>query len=148
MGYALLLLFVNVLSFAQTTPKASGILNGASFSGRVCPGALVALFGSNLASGTTSAQSLPLPTDLLGTKVMVQDPSMPNPIIAPLYFVSPGQVNFQIPFEIVRTNVTISVATPSFGSIPFPASDVPVSITLYIDGQVIDAATTTYKPPQ
>jgi uncharacterized protein (TIGR03437 family) len=112
MRYALAFLTSSVLAFSQTTPKANGILNGASFSGSLCPGTLAALFGSNLATGTSEAQSLPLPTDLLGTKVLVQDPSMPNPIIAPLYFVSPGQVNFQIPFEVVRTNVTISVSTP------------------------------------
>jgi uncharacterized protein (TIGR03437 family) len=48
----------------------------------------------------------------LGTKVLVQDPSLPNPIIAPLYFVSPGQINFQIPFEVQRTNISVSVSTP------------------------------------
>jgi hypothetical protein len=36
----------------------------------------------------------------------------------------------------------------SFGSIPYPTSDVPVSVTLYIDGQAIAAATSTFKPPQ
>jgi uncharacterized protein (TIGR03437 family) len=112
MRYVFVFLAAPLLAFAQATPKASGVLNGASFSGNLCPGALASLFGTNLATGTTAAQSLPLPTDLLGTKVLVQDPSLPNPIIAPLYFVSPGQVNFQIPFEVVRNNISISVSTP------------------------------------
>jgi uncharacterized protein (TIGR03437 family) len=105
-------LAATVLAFAQTTPEATRVLNGASFQGNLCPGALASLFGANLAAGTSAAESLPLPTELLGTKVLVQDPSMPNPLIAPLYFVSPGQVNFQIPFEVVRTNISISVSTP------------------------------------
>jgi uncharacterized protein (TIGR03437 family) len=100
-----------LLVFAQTSPRAGAVVNGASFSGRLCPGALASLFGTNLATDTTSAPSLPLPSELLGTRVLVQDPSMPNPIMAPLYFVSPGQINFQIPFEVVRTNISISVST-------------------------------------
>jgi uncharacterized protein (TIGR03437 family) len=113
MRYAILvLLTAPLLAFAQATPKATGVSNGASFGASLCPGMLASLFGMNLATDTASAQSLPLPTNLLGTKVLVQDPSMPNPIIAPLYFVSPGQVNFQIPFEVQRTNISITVSTP------------------------------------
>jgi uncharacterized protein (TIGR03437 family) len=112
MRYVLVFLAVPTLAFAQAAPKASGVLNGASFNGHLCPGALASLFGTDLATGTAAAQSLPLPIDILGTKVIVQDPSLPDPIIAHLYFVSPGQVNFQIPFEVVRTNISISVSTP------------------------------------
>jgi uncharacterized protein (TIGR03437 family) len=112
MRYVMVFLAAPLMAFAQATPKASGILNGASFNGSLCPGALASLFGSNLATGTSVAQSLPLPIDILGTKVLVQDSSMSNPIVAPLYFVSPGQINFQIPFEVVRTNISISVSSP------------------------------------
>jgi uncharacterized protein (TIGR03437 family) len=108
----LLFLAGSVLAVAQTAPKANGVLNGASYSSNLCPGALTALFGSNLATGTAQAPTLPLPTDLLGTKVLVQDPSLPDPIPAPLYFVSPGQINFQIPFEVQRPNISVSVFTP------------------------------------
>jgi uncharacterized protein (TIGR03437 family) len=112
----LVFLTATLLASAQAIPKAGGVSNGASFAASLCPGTLASLFGSNLASGTSLAQSLPLPTDLLGTKVLVKDPSMANPMIAPLYFVSPGQINFQIPFEVVRTNVSISVSTPQGAS--------------------------------
>jgi uncharacterized protein (TIGR03437 family) len=111
MRYVLAFLAATLPVFAQP-PIATGAVNGASFSGNLCPGALASMFGFNLASGIAAAQSLPLPTDLLGTKVLVKDPSMPTPIIAPLYFVSPGQINFEIPFEVVRTNISISVLTP------------------------------------
>ena len=67
MRYILVLLTAPLL-MAQTTPKATGILNGASFTPNLCPGALASLFGTNLATSTTQAESLPLPTDLLGTK--------------------------------------------------------------------------------
>lgn len=120
----LVLIAGTVLASAQTAPKVTGILNGASFASNLCPGTLAALFGSNLAAGTSQAQSLPLPTDLLGTKVLVQDPSLANPISAPLYFVSPGQINFQIPFEVQRTNISVTVSTPQGASIA-------ISVNLY-----------------
>jgi adhesin/invasin len=55
------------------------------------PGAITALFGHNLASGTQTAEQLPLPLTLAGTQVLVAG------IPAPLFFVSPTQINFQIP---------------------------------------------------
>ena len=120
----LVLLAGTVLALAQPAPKANAILNGASYSSTLSPGTLAALFGSDLATGTARAQSPPLPTDLLGTEVLVQDPSLPDPIRAPLYFVSPGQINFQIPFEVQRTNISVSVSTPQ-------GTSSPISITLY-----------------
>src|ERR1051325_9247962 len=66
--------FVIVLATTFTlsaqAPKVTGVLNGASFGTRLCAGTLASLFGSNLATATTSAQSIPLPTDLSGTKVL------------------------------------------------------------------------------
>jgi len=47
---------------------------------------------------------------------------MAVPISAPLYFVSPGQINFQIPFEIVRSSITITVSTSQGNSNPWVAS--------------------------
>jgi hypothetical protein len=44
------------------------------------------------------------------------------------------------------TNVDL-VTFASFGSIPYPTSDVPVSVVLYVDGQMLDGATATYKHP-
>jgi uncharacterized protein (TIGR03437 family) len=103
---------------AQTSPKVTGVLNGASFGSHLSPGTLASLFGSNLATATRSADSIPLPTDILGTRVLVQGPSMPGPIAAPIYFVSLGQINFQIPFEVVRSSVTIIVSTAQGSSDP------------------------------
>jgi len=57
---------------------------------------IVSAFGTNLATGTQSASSVPLPITLAGTTVRVRD----NEGIernAPLFFVSPFQINYQIP---------------------------------------------------
>lgn len=57
---------------------------------------IVAAFGSNLATTTDRATTLPLPTVLAGTTVKVLD-GMGVERTAPLYFVSPAQVNYQVP---------------------------------------------------
>lgn len=73
--------------------SSAGIVNAASFAQPISPGSIVSLFGSNLAPALLSATSVPLPTELAGTSVTV------NGIKAPLFFVSAGQINLQLPWE-------------------------------------------------
>jgi uncharacterized protein (TIGR03437 family) len=58
------------------------------------PGNIVQIYGTALASQTTSPQVLPLPTEVLGTQVLI------GGVASPLFYVSPGQLNAQIPFEL------------------------------------------------
>ena len=90
-----------------------GIVNAASFvaepNNTAAPGALISIFGVDLATELGSASQLPLPTDINGTRVLV------NNIPAPLIFVSPGQINAQMPIapEIPvgsHANVVVQVA--------------------------------------
>ncbi len=86
---------------------AFGIFNGASyapFTNPVAPGELVTLFGTNLSSSTQTA-GFPLPPTLGGTKVTV------NGRPAPLSFVSPSQVNIQIPYATSESYATVQVIT-------------------------------------
>ncbi len=57
---------------------------------------IVSAFGKNLAVGAQSATTLPLPTALVGTTVTVKD-SYGVERLAPLFYVSPLQINYQIP---------------------------------------------------
>src|SRR5579863_66128 len=86
--------------------SANGIVNGASFAVglKVAPGGLAAIFGTNLAPATTVDTTVPLPTDLGQTKVTF------NGEAAPLFFVSSGQINAQVPFDIPpgTTNVQVT----------------------------------------
>lgn len=84
---------------------ARGIVNAASGSSVVAPGALVSLYGSRLASDTAGNTTLPVATSLAGATVTV------NGIPAPLFFVSPGQINFQFPFEISASSAVVTVTT-------------------------------------
>jgi uncharacterized protein (TIGR03437 family) len=90
---------------AQPSVAPGGVLNGASFiKGQpVAPGSIVSIFGSNLSSGLQIADSVPLSTSLGGVTVTFNDTT------APLYFVSSGQINAQVPYEVQPGSVNIVV---------------------------------------
>ncbi|MEP7336802.1 MAG: hypothetical protein ABI977_03590, partial [Acidobacteriota bacterium] len=73
---------------------------------------IVAAFGSNLASATQVATTQPLPTLLAGTSVQVQD-SLGELRSAPLFFVSPNQINYQIPADTAPGAATVYVTNGS-----------------------------------
>jgi uncharacterized protein (TIGR03437 family) len=72
-------------------------VSAASYSGiALAPDSIAAAFGANLATTTQLATDLPLPTSLTGTTVKVKD-SNGTERLAPLFFVSPAQLNYQNP---------------------------------------------------
>ena len=75
------------------TIAAGGIVDAAQFQPSLSRGGIGSIFGSNLADGIAGASDTPLPTEVGGVRVDV------NGVLAPLFFVSPGQFNFQMPFE-------------------------------------------------
>ena len=81
------------------------MVDAASFKGPVVPGSLVSIFGSNLASGDVSASAIPLPAMLGGVSVSF------NGIAAPLLFVSPQQINAQLPWAVPTTGAVSVVVT-------------------------------------
>lgn len=92
-----------------------GILNAASFAAGEpsTPGALMAVFGSNLAASSAAASALPLPTQLAGTQVIIGGLAMP------LLYASPTQINAMVPFSIA-TGTTQQVIVQSSGALSVP----------------------------
>lgn len=87
-----------VAGYSQTPVVASGgVLNAASNdkTGQVAPGSLVSIYGTELAASLSQSGSIPLSTQLSGVNVTI------NNLTAPLLFVSPGQVNAQVPWDIL-----------------------------------------------
>jgi uncharacterized protein (TIGR03437 family) len=72
----------------------NGAVNAASYTASVAAGGLLSLYGTQLAPVVGSATIVPWPTMLAGTSVSV------NGFPAPVYYVSPGQLNIQVPFEV------------------------------------------------
>ncbi len=89
----------------------TGHVSAASYKGdRLATDSIVAAFGTDLATATLGASSTPLPTTLAGTKVVIKD-SAGNERNAPLFFVSPNQVNYQIPPDIAAGTATATITS-------------------------------------
>lgn len=72
-----------------------GVGSVAGVASQHAPGSVVAIYGRNLTHGAAAqASRIPLPDRMAGTAVVV------NGLQVPLYFVSPGQVNAQLPFDL------------------------------------------------
>ena len=97
---------VNVASSGSggATPAIKGLANGASFKPSFAPGEVLSVFGSQLSRSTQSAAATPLPLSAGGVSALV------NGVVAPLYYVSPGQLNVQIPYETTaNSTATLSI---------------------------------------
>ena len=92
---------------AANAPVAftGGVVNNATFEGdTLAPGGIVAVFGDGFATGSpVSAQALPLTTELGGARVSVNDKA------APVYYVSPNQINFQLPYDTAFGDAIVRV---------------------------------------
>ena len=90
-------------------PRFSGI-SGATFrlSEALASDAIVAGFGEALAPGIQPAQTTPLPTNLLGVSVRVKD-AAGREEAAPLFFVSPRQINFTVPAGLANGLAAVTV---------------------------------------
>src|SRR5262249_44342007 len=83
--------------------------SAASFLGNsLAAQSIVAAFGSGLSNSTEAATTQPLPTTLGGIQVSVLD-SQGTERDAPLFFVSPAQINFQIPPGTVAGKALVTI---------------------------------------
>jgi uncharacterized protein (TIGR03437 family) len=81
---------------AQQTVGQLVSVSAASYERNVAPDSIVAAFGANLATITQVANTLPLPTIISNVTVEVNGRS------AALLFISPGQINYLLPEDLVE----------------------------------------------
>jgi uncharacterized protein (TIGR03437 family) len=112
---AVLLAVMSSATPAPAQPAVTAVLNAASFQTGIPRGCLVSIFGTKLAPSIATAGMLPLPKKLAGVVVTVGALE----IEAPLYYVSPGQINAQIPFEALGDTLPLFVTTAEGKSQPF-----------------------------
>jgi len=109
---------VTLLVGDTSSIRIDGVVNAASFQTALAPGMLASVFGSQLASQPQQAAAIPLPLQAQGVSVTV------NGIAAPLDYLSPGQLNIQIPYEVgagaavLGVSVNGLVAYYDFGVMP------------------------------
>lgn len=125
---------------SQASPTVAAVANAASFEdAAVSPGSLVAIFGSHLSLATAVAQSLPLPISL--DDVSVTFGGLP----APLLYVSPGQINAQVPAAVPTGPVQVVVRVANAFSAAFTVQIQPDAPGIFavanLDGSVNSAAT-------
>jgi len=91
-------------SGSGSKPSIGGVAHAASYKQVFAPGELISIFGSQLAGATQLDSALPLPNTMSGVAATI------NGQAAPLLYVSQGQVNLQIPYEVpVGSNATVTV---------------------------------------
>jgi len=92
-------------SSSNGTPEipSNGLTDGASFLQKFSPGMIMSVFGATLSQTAESASSVPLPVTMAGVAATV------NGVEAPLYYVSPTQLNIQVPWQTVQGPATLTV---------------------------------------
>jgi uncharacterized protein (TIGR03437 family) len=98
------------LDLVLTVTGSVASVSAASYqaSAPVASESIVSAFGVNLATETKAAESLPLPLSLANVSVKIKDSSGLE-LSAPLFFVSPTQINYQVPPSLARGNATVTV---------------------------------------
>ena len=115
-------LLVDYVRVYQTTPISAAtpgitpgqVVNAASYLGSMAPGGLATVYGNNLADSTPTIDATNgFPKLAGGVTVSV------NNVNAPLIYVSPTQINFQVPWETAAgTSVPVVVTRDGTPSAP------------------------------
>jgi uncharacterized protein (TIGR03437 family) len=89
------------------------------------PGSLVTLYGSRLATTEASAQTLPLPTRLADTQVLLGD------VAAGLVYAGGSQINFLVPDLAPGTSTSVTVVRGETRSAPVAATVVAIAPAVF-----------------
>jgi uncharacterized protein (TIGR03437 family) len=131
---------------AIVPPVIAAVTNAADSSSGLSPGSIVSLWGTGLSQGNAAASTTPLPK-LLGNVCLYA-----NGTPIPMFYVSPGQINAQLPFNVpASANLTISNSggqsapfnlkvNPAGPAIFHNSSGGPIIIRT-VDGKMITEAT-------
>ncbi|MGA2736293.1 MAG: glycoside hydrolase family 30 beta sandwich domain-containing protein [Bryobacteraceae bacterium] len=82
---------------------ANGVVNAAAAQAALSPGELFSIYGVNLAAEAQQPLLLPLPATMAAASVEI------GGIAAPLVYVSPSQINAQVPWEAAPGSATLTV---------------------------------------
>jgi uncharacterized protein (TIGR03437 family) len=113
---------ITVTGNPATTPVMTAVVaSGSALTAAIAPGELISIFGSGIGGAPATLQldaSGKASTTLSNTQVTI------NGIAAPLIYVSPGQINAIVPYEVAGSaQATVQVL---YGGSPVPSWSVPV----------------------
>jgi uncharacterized protein (TIGR03437 family) len=155
----------NIYRLINAPGRALSNVSAASFLAALAPESIVAAFGTGLATGTQSATTTPLPTVLQETRVTVFD-SAGTERLAPLFFVSPNQINYQMPPNtapgqgrvmminsqgaVFAQNVNITRVAPAIFTANTTGSGLPAAVLVRVraDGSQVTEPIARFDPAQ
>ena len=105
-------------------PRLDRIVNAADGTQPVAPGGLISLYGTDLSPVRQSSRQNPLPT-VLGESCLTV-----NGLPVPVMYVSPGQINAQLPFA-VDGNTQLVLRTPGGASDSFNVTILPAAPSVF-----------------
>jgi uncharacterized protein (TIGR03437 family) len=113
----------------------SGVANAASYQQTFAPGMLLYVAGNRLSPVVQIADSVPFRTYMGAVSATI------NGLAAPLYYVSPGQLDIQIPYEIPPGKATLIVSSLGQASVlGFNVSATAPGIFTAQDGSLVPFA--------
>ena len=112
---------------AVAAPHINAVVNAADLNPGIAPGGLISVFGTALSPVNLATAEMPLPTALADSCLTV------NGLPVPILFVSPKQVNAQMPFETVG-NVSVILRTPGGTSDTFNLRVLPGAPSVFRSG--------------
>jgi uncharacterized protein (TIGR03437 family) len=135
--------FVNTGGRCSVPAASANVASAASFHGpSVAPDSIATIFGNQLSPATEQATAMPLPLRLAGVSVSVTDRTGVTRE-APLFFVSPQQINFLVPGDLAAGPAALAVQssglTRSTGKLQIDAT-APGIFTQNADGKGVPAA--------
>jgi uncharacterized protein (TIGR03437 family) len=112
---------------AGPQPAVAAVESAADGSPAIAPGGLISIYGTGLSPSSESAGQIPLPDTLASACVSV------NSEVIPLFYVSPTQINAQLPFDAAGGG-SLVVRTPGGTSAAFALTVFPAAPTVFRDG--------------
>ncbi len=98
--------------------------NAASGQQAYAPGEIVSVYGTGMGGLVQSAATVPLPDYIAGFEAYI------NNIQVPLYYVSPNQVNLQIPYEVTAGQTASLIIGNPWENYPADPVNNPYNITI------------------
>jgi uncharacterized protein (TIGR03437 family) len=112
---------------ASPSMSIAGVSNGASFQTNFAPGMILSVFGSGLAPAIQAASVVPLSFTMQGVSATV------NGVAAPLYYVSPSQINLQVPYETGARSAVVGINNNG-SVVSFPFTTTPTAPGIFVGG--------------
>jgi uncharacterized protein (TIGR03437 family) len=130
-NYAAAAPVAQTFTVAAAVLTIGSVLNAGSYAAiPIAADGYTVAFGTDFSTAVAQTPSITLPTALAGVTVMVAD-SNGLTLAAPLFYVSPTQIDFLVPEGLAIGGATVTVSSPAGTRVSFATSIAQVSPSLF-----------------